>query len=58
MASVTSADGSDMAAAPKRRWLSKGYLVTMGTVLAVTVGLGLTVLGLAAFFAFAFKRPV
>jgi hypothetical protein len=45
---VTSADGVDVTAAPKRRWLSKGYLVTMGTVLALTAGLGLTVLGLGS----------
>jgi len=43
---LTSADGVDVAAAPRRRWLSRGYLVTMGTVLALTAGLGLTVLGL------------
>src|SRR6476661_2195088 len=46
MAAVTSADGVDVAATGRRRWLSKGYLVTMGTVLALTAGLGLTVLGL------------
>jgi hypothetical protein len=45
---VTSADGTDVAATAKRRWLSKGYLVTMGTVLALTAGLGLTVLGLGS----------
>jgi hypothetical protein len=45
---LTSADGVDVAAAAKRRWLSKGYLVTMGTVLALTAGLGLTVLGLGS----------
>jgi hypothetical protein len=45
---VTSADGGSVGAAPRRRWLSKGYLVTMGTVLALTGGLGLTVLGLGS----------
>jgi hypothetical protein len=45
---VTSADGVDVAAAARRRWFSKGYLVTMGTVLALTAGLGLTVLGLGS----------
>lgn len=45
---MTSADGVDVAATAKRRWLSKGYLVTMGTVLALTAGLGLTVLGLGS----------
>src|SRR3954471_8301523 len=48
MASVTSADGVEVPAAPKRRWFSKGYLVTMGTVLVLTGGLGLTVLGLGS----------
>jgi hypothetical protein len=55
MAAVTSVDGADAdgrgvpAAAPRvRRWLSKGYLVTMGTVLALAGGLGLTVLGLGS----------
>ena len=38
----------DVAATAKRRWLSKGYLVTMGTVLALAGGLGLTVLGLGS----------
>jgi hypothetical protein len=38
----------DVAATARRRWLSKGYLVTMGTVLALTAGLGLTVLGLGS----------
>jgi fibronectin type III domain protein len=37
-----------MAAAPRRRWHSRGYLVTMGTVLALAAGLGLTVLGLGS----------
>ncbi len=44
---MTSADGS-IQAAPKRRWLSRGYLVTMGTVLSLATGLGLTVLGLGS----------
>lgn len=48
MAAVTSADGVEVAATARRRWLSKGYLVTMGTVLALTAGLGLTVLGLGS----------
>src|SRR3954449_2828744 len=48
MAAVTSADDVGVAAGPKRRWLSKGYLVTMGTVLALAGGLGLTVLGLGS----------
>src|SRR3954471_4598822 len=48
MASVTSADGVEVPAAPKRRWFSRGYLVTMGTVLALAGGLGLTVLGLGS----------
>jgi hypothetical protein len=47
MSAVTSADAVNRVA-PKRRWLSRGYLVTMGTVLALTGGLGLTVLGLGA----------
>ena len=44
---MTSADGMSVAA-PKRRWRSRGYLVTMGTVLALAGGLGLTVLGLGS----------
>ncbi|MFG1993784.1 fibronectin type III domain-containing protein [Actinoplanes sp. NPDC048988] len=33
---------------PRRRWRRRGYLVTMGTVLALAGGLGLTVLGLGS----------
>ena len=47
MAAVTSADGVGVAT-PKPRWLSRGYLVTMGTVLTLAGGLGLTVLGLGS----------
>src|SRR4029450_919615 len=47
MAAVTSADEVGTAA-PKRRWRSRGYLVTMGTVLSLAGGLGLTVLGLGS----------
>jgi hypothetical protein len=53
---VTSADGTSViepsaiepsaAATAGRRWLSKGYLVTMGVVVTLVGGLGLTVLGL------------
>ena len=45
---MTSADGVGVAAAPKRRWLSRGYLVTMGTVLLLAGGLGLTAFGLGS----------
>jgi hypothetical protein len=51
MAAVTSADEVSAEAAgpaPKRRWRSRGYLVTMGTVLSLAGGLGLTVLGLGS----------
>ncbi|MET3424766.1 putative RNA-binding protein with TRAM domain [Actinoplanes tereljensis] len=34
--------------AQRRRWRSRGYLVTMGTVLSLAAGLGLTVLGLGS----------
>src|SRR3954471_3221772 len=33
---------------PRRRWRSRGGLVTIGTVLSLVTGLGLTVLGLGA----------
>nr|BFE74875.1 hypothetical protein GCM10020092_081760 [Actinoplanes digitatis] len=33
---------------PRRRWRSRGGLVTIGTVLSLVIGLGLTVLGLGA----------
>ncbi|WP_407653700.1 fibronectin type III domain-containing protein [Actinoplanes oblitus] len=45
--SVSSADAAPIEAR-KRRLPSRGYLVTIGTVLALTAGLGLTVLGLGA----------
>ena len=47
MAAVTSADkvGTET---PRRRWRSRGYLVTMATVLSLAGGLGLTVLGLGS----------
>jgi len=48
MTALTSADGVGVATAPRRRWLSRGYLVTMGTVLVLGGGLGLTVLGLGS----------
>jgi hypothetical protein len=44
---VTSADDV-IGASPKRRWRSRGGLVTIGTVLSLVAGLGLTVLGLGA----------
>jgi hypothetical protein len=44
---VSSADAAPIEVR-KRRLPSRGYLVTMGTVLALTAGLGLTVLGLGA----------
>src|SRR3954451_4393642 len=44
---VTSADDVPVAPAT-RRWRSRGGLVTIGTVLALVTGLGLTVLGLGA----------
>src|SRR3954454_15847588 len=47
MVAVTSADSMGVAA-PRRRWRSRGYLVTMATVLTLAGGLGLTVLGLGA----------
>jgi hypothetical protein len=43
---VASAD--DVIGQRKRRWRSRGGLVTMGTVLSLVAGLGLTVLGLGA----------
>ena len=46
MQAVTSADV--VTVQRKRRWRSRGGLVTMGTVLALVTGLGLTVLGLGA----------
>ena len=45
LTAVTSAD-EVTPAAPKRRWRSRGGLVTIGTVLSLVAGLGLTVLGL------------
>ncbi len=44
---MTSAD-EVTPAPPKRRWRKRGYLVTMGTVLSLAGGLGLTVLGLGS----------
>lgn len=44
---MTSAD-EVTPAGPKRRWRSRGGLVTIGTVLSLVTGLGLTVLGLGA----------
>ena len=44
---MTSADGVTETPA-KRGWRSRGGLVTIGTVLALVTGLGLTVLGLGA----------
>ena len=44
---MTSADDVTVAS-PKRRWRSRGGLVTIGTVLSLVTGLGLTVLGLGA----------
>ena len=48
---MTSADGTTTegvrVTAPRRRW-RRGYLVTMGTVLSLAGGLGLTVLGLGS----------
>ena len=41
---MTSADS----AAPRPKWRSRGYLVTMGTVLALAGGLGLTAFGLGS----------
>jgi len=41
---VTSADS----AAPRPKWRSRGYLVTMGTVLALAGGVGLTAFGLGS----------
>jgi hypothetical protein len=46
-AAVTSADTTSPGS-PKQRWRSRGYLVTMGTVLSLAGGLGLTVLGLGS----------
>src|SRR3954466_16179089 len=52
IALVTSADSAMTegvrVTAQRRRWRSRGYLVTMGTVLSLAGGLGLTVLGLGA----------
>lgn len=45
---MTSADGEIPATGRRRRWRSKGGLVTIGTVASLVVGLGLTVLGLGA----------
>ena len=44
---MTSADDVTVAS-PRRRWRSRGGLVTIGTVLSLVTGLGLTVLGLGA----------
>jgi hypothetical protein len=44
---VTSADNVTVTS-PRRRWRTKGGLVTIGTVASLLVGLGLTVLGLGA----------
>src|SRR3954469_2022728 len=43
MVVVTSTDGVS-----QRRWRSRGYLVTLATVLSLAGGLGLTVLGLGS----------
>src|ERR687890_17346 len=40
--------GTQVVTASKRRWRSRGGLVTIGTVLSLLTGLGLTVLGLGA----------
>ncbi|MEV4639652.1 fibronectin type III domain-containing protein [Actinoplanes sp. NPDC049548] len=51
MRAVTSADASGEDAVTERRrraWRSRGGLVTIGTVLSLVAGLGLTVLGLGA----------
>jgi predicted RNA-binding protein with TRAM domain len=45
---VTSADGDITEGGRRPRWRSRGYLVTMGTVLSLAGGLGFTVLGLGA----------
>src|SRR5689334_10707221 len=48
---VTGADASDEDTVPERRrgaWRGRGGLVTIGTVLSLVTGLGLTVLGLGA----------
>ncbi|MFI7545230.1 fibronectin type III domain-containing protein [Actinoplanes sp. NPDC049599] len=42
------ASADDVIGQRKRRWRSRGGLVTMGTVLSLVAGLGLTVLGLGA----------